>query len=114
MRYDTVFTFTDDNQQCFSRFRLPRRILPNSEGDQVWVQQRQQQLTTNDDGTFLFDSENDPRSNVDNGLGGEGDETIYTRTEPIYWTCIKDGDTGCTIYPIPYTVGNEEFSVAQN
>jgi len=42
----------------------------------------------------------------------ESDEyTIYTRTDPEDWTCLKNGTLGRTIDPVPYTGDSEEFSV---
>ena len=36
---------------------------------------------------------------------------MYQRTDPIDWTCLKDGAPGRHIDPIPYTGESEEFAV---
>ena len=35
MRYDSVFSFADEEQENFRKFRLPRYSLDNPEGEQV-------------------------------------------------------------------------------
>ena len=37
MRYDSVFSFADEKQEDFKRFRLPRYALANPEGEEVRI-----------------------------------------------------------------------------
>ena len=58
-----------------------------------------------------------PASNTDTDCetvaSNESEEeyTIYTRTDPEDWTCLKNGTPGRTIDPVPYTGDSEDFSV---
>ena len=36
---------------------------------------------------------------------------MYMRTDPDHWTCLEDGAAGQCIYTVPYSGGNELFTV---
>ena len=97
MRYAAVFHFADSSQRGFDRYRLPRHPVTSPEGE-VWTcpsQQNQGFLDTNAGSISNEEEEAHVR---------------YMLTDPVDWTCVDDG-SGRWIDPVPYTGGNEHFTV---
>jgi len=98
MRYDAVFTFVDAEQDHFIDFRLPRRAVSNPEGEAVRIGRATSTSTS---------AENETSSEIEE----EEDFNIYTRTDAKDWTCLKDGEMGRRVDPVPYTGEDKLFSV---
>ena len=99
MRYDAVFTFADAEQDHFIDFRLPRHAVSNPEGEAIRVGRASSTSTS---------TENETSSEVEEE---EEEFNIYTRTDALDWTCLKDGSTGRRVNPVQYTGEDEMFSV---
>ena len=78
MRYDSVFSFVDIEQEDFKRFRLPRYALANPEGEQVLIQRTS---------TSTASLPSSPASSINDtdcetvASDESEDHTIYTRTD---------------------------------
>ena len=110
MRYDSVFSFADEEQERFQRFRLPRYAMANPEGEEVFITRASTSTRALPGSPASASSNND--TDGETVASNESEEyNIYTRTDPEDWTCLKNGAPGRTIDPVPYTGESEEFSV---
>ena len=105
MRYDSVFSFADEEQENYRRFSLPRYPLDNPEGEPVVI-------TRGRAATSTPSMPSSPASETDTSVESDDeDHTIYTRTDPGDWTCLENGAAGRDIDPVPFTGEQEEFAV---
>lgn len=86
MRYDAVFLYADSEHPHYDQYSLPQCPVSNEELEE-----------------FLF-----LRCPIFTVIEIH---TMYMRTYPNYWTCLEDGTAGWWIYPVPYSGGNELFTV---
>jgi len=86
MPYNDVFRYADENQQGFSRFRLPQHALPSPDGEQVHVPRRRgRSQRTNDDGDTDDDTATTASMTDFSSDGGSGNESgsIVSMSTPV-------------------------------
>jgi len=98
MRYNTVSTFADKEQDHFISFRLPIHAVSSPEGAAILFGHAASTSTENETSSKTEDKET---------------FTIYTCTNVKGWVYIKDRAVGRTVDPVQYTRDNdnEMFSV---
>ena len=96
MQYDTIFLYVDDTRRNFRQFHVPRRPVPNPEGDRVHVPNRGRRSSSEEGNTSDTASSTHDNSDSEEGnTGGGGNiefSNVYESTDPTDWTCIEEGD----------------------
>ena len=116
MRYDAVLHYADEEEKIYSQFRLLSSPPANPDGEKVRIHQRRtlprqqripESLDENTNTNTGTQSNDESKSKPEEGE----DYTTYTRTDPADWKEIKGRARGQTVEPIPWSGGEEEFSV---
>ena len=89
MRYDSVFSFADEDQDNFKTCRLPRYPIGNPEGEEVAIPRGR--AATSSTPSSPASSINNTDSETDASVSSDESHTIYTRTDPDDWTCLENG-----------------------
>jgi hypothetical protein len=131
MRYDAVLHYADEEDERYSQFRLLSSPPANPDGEEVRIHQcrtlprQRRNPESSDQRCMLPRQRRNPESSDENTNttksndesesepeeGEDQNYTTYTRTDPADWKEIKGRAKGRTVEPIPWTGGDEEFSV---
>ena len=115
MRYDAVLHYADEEDERYSQFRLLSSPPANPDGEEVRIHQRRtlprqrRNPESSDENTNTTQSNDESESEPEEGE--DQNYTTYTRTDPADWKEIKGRARGRTVEPIPWSGGDEEFSV---
>ena len=115
MRYDAVLHYADEEDERYSQFRLLSSPPANPDGEEVCIHQRRTLPRQRRNPESLDENTNTTQSNAESESeleeGGDQNYTTYTRKDPADWKEIKGRARGRTVEPIPWSGGDEEFSV---
>jgi len=114
MRYDAVLHYADEEDERYSQFRLLSSPPGNPDGEEVRIHRRtlprqRRNPESSDENTNTTQSNDESESEPEEGE--DRNYTTYTRTDPADWKEIKGRARGRTVEPIPWSGGDEEFSV---